>query len=113
VVAAEDGVCLVTGDLHRDPLRPRDPRAFALEAAGESMTDAGIQPGDELVIAPSLAPESGDIVLALFKAEQTCIVKRLRLIAGGERALLISESHAGETREIALDGSVKFYLVYS
>jgi hypothetical protein len=40
-------------------------------------------------------------------------VRRLRPIAGGKRALLISESHAGETREIVLDGSVKLYLVYS
>ena len=40
-------------------------------------------------------------------------MKRLRLIAGGKRAPLISESHAGETREIALDGSVKLYLIYT
>ncbi len=91
----------------------RDPNAFALEADGESMTDAGIQPGDLLVIAPNLAPESGDVVLALFKKEQVATVKRLRLLAGGKRALLISESRAHETREVELDGDVKLYLVYS
>jgi SOS-response transcriptional repressor LexA len=91
----------------------RDPNAFALEADGESMADAGIQPGDLLVIAPNLAPESGDIVLALFKKEQVATVKRLRLIAGGKRALLISESRSEETREVELDGAVKIYLVYS
>jgi hypothetical protein len=62
---------------------------------------------------PSLAPESGDSVLALFRPEQTRTVKRLRLIAGGKRALLISETRAGKAREIALDGSVKVCLVYS
>ncbi len=40
-------------------------------------------------------------------------VKRLRPIAGLKRAILISVSYAGETREIALDGSVRLYLAYS
>ncbi len=30
--------------------------AFALEAAGESMADAGIQPGDQLLMVPGVQP---------------------------------------------------------
>lgn len=61
------------------------------------MTDTVIQPGDQLLIAPSLLPAA-----SFFNPEQTCTVKRLRLMAGGEGALLISETHDGETRTAAV-----------
>ncbi len=50
---------------------------FFVRAQGDSMIDAGIFPGDILVVDRSLQAEHGDIVIAGFNAELT--VKKLQL----------------------------------
>lgn len=49
---------------------------FALRVRGDSMVDAGILPGDLLVIRPQSTAENGEIVVALLEDEAT--VKRLK-----------------------------------
>jgi repressor LexA len=53
---------------------------FALKVRGESMVDAGILPGDVVVVRKQSSADSGDIVVALVDDEAT--VKRLRRIDG-------------------------------
>lgn len=53
---------------------------FALTVRGESMTGAGIMPGDIAVVRHQPTADSGDIVVALVGDEAT--VKRLRFING-------------------------------
>lgn len=50
---------------------------FALRVRGESMTGAGILPGDVVVVRRQATAASGDVVVALVEGEAT--VKRLRL----------------------------------
>lgn len=55
---------------------------FFLRVAGESMTGAGIHPGDLLVVDRSLTPRHNDIVIAVLHGELT--VKRLwRAVSSG------------------------------
>jgi len=53
---------------------------FALRVQGESMRDAGILPGDVVVVRPQPSARSGEIVVALVGDEAT--VKRLQLRNG-------------------------------
>ena len=53
---------------------------FALRVRGESMKNAGILPGDKVVVRPQSSADSGDIVVALLGDEAT--VKRLSLQDG-------------------------------
>ncbi|WP_244832527.1 LexA family transcriptional regulator [Caballeronia sp. TF1N1] len=53
---------------------------FAVRIAGESMTGAGLFPGDIAVVDRSLTPFNGCVVLALIDGEFT--IKRYRLKAG-------------------------------
>ncbi len=54
---------------------------FALRVRGESMTGAGILPGDTVIVEREIQPASGRIVVALVEDEAT--VKRLHLGPGG------------------------------
>lgn len=66
-----------------------DPAAtFLVRVVGDSMVNAGIFDGDELIVDRSLEPRSGDVVIALVDSEIT--VKRLRL--GREGAVLQAEN---------------------
>jgi repressor LexA len=56
--------------------RPADD-LFGLRVRGESMTGAGILPGDMVVVRRQSTSDSGDIVVALIGGEAT--VKRLRI----------------------------------
>lgn len=49
---------------------------FALEVEGDSMIEAGILPGDQVIVRAQASAESGDIVVALVGDEAT--VKRFR-----------------------------------
>lgn len=57
------------------------PATFAVRVAGESMTGAGIFPGDIAVVDRSRAPVNGCIVLACLDGEFT--IKRYQVRAGG------------------------------
>ncbi len=60
----------------------RHPAAtFLVRVQGDSMTGAGIQHGDLLVVDRSLEPKSGTIVIAVVNGELT--VKRLKVDSGG------------------------------
>ncbi|HYR03637.1 MAG TPA: transcriptional repressor LexA, partial [Syntrophobacteria bacterium] len=71
-IAAEDleGYLPIQGHRSGDDL-------FGLRVRGESMTGAGILPGDIVVVRRQPAADSGDIVVALIGGEAT--VKRLRI----------------------------------
>lgn len=53
--------------------------SFIVRACGQSMEEAGIFDGDELIVDRSLSPVDGDVVLAVIDGEFT--VKHLRLDA--------------------------------
>lgn len=79
----------------------RHPAAtFIVRVEGESMTGAGIFPGDLLVVDRSVEPRDGHVVIAAVGGELT--VKRLKSRAG--RWTLVAE-HPGYP-PIALDGGV-------
>lgn len=50
---------------------------FIVRVVGDSMREAGISSGDELLVDRSLSPRDGDVVVAVLDGELT--VKRLRL----------------------------------
>ena len=78
----------------------RNPAAtFAVRLAGESMTGAGLFPGDIAVVDRSLAPTPGCIVLALLDGEFT--VKRYRPHDG--RIILQAENPAFPDIEITAE----------
>lgn len=67
----------------------RNPEStFFLRVAGESMTGAGIDDGDLLIVDRSLQPHSGDIVIAVIDGEFT--VKRFRY--NGTKCELLPEN---------------------
>ena len=53
-----------------------DPGCFALRVRGDSMLNAGILPGDKVVVRPQSTADDGQIVVARLEDEAT--VKRLR-----------------------------------
>lgn len=54
---------------------------FLVRVAGDSMENAGISHGDELIVDRSLTARDMSVVVAILDGEMT--VKRLRLIDGG------------------------------
>ena len=57
-----------------------DPGCFALRVRGDSMLNAGILPGDKVVVRPQSTADDGQIVVARLEDEAT--VKRLRRRSG-------------------------------
>ena len=68
----------------------RETEYFALRVRGESMLNAGILPGDLVVVHSQPTARHGEIVVALFEDEAT--VKRLSLQSG--RIWLLPENDA-------------------
>lgn len=68
----------------------KDSGSFLLEVQGDSMIDAGIQPGDLIIVKPQETAEDGDIVVALFEEDGEATVKRLERRKG--RVRLIPEN---------------------
>jgi repressor LexA len=66
--------------------------AFALRVRGDSMRDAGILPGDLVIVRPDPSPANGDIVVAYWEGEAT--VKRF--LRSGNRITLHPENPAFE-----------------
>ena len=65
----------ITGEILIDDKAARSGRCFALSVSGDSMTGAGINDGDLVIVRQQQVAESGDIVVALLDDEAT--VKRL------------------------------------
>jgi repressor LexA len=63
---------------------PDDDAYFALRVHGESMTGAGILPGDVVIVHRQGTARSGDVVVALLEDEATVKTLRLR----GQRVVL-------------------------
>jgi repressor LexA len=101
-IAAED----LEGYLPIQSNYPSD-ELFGLRVRGESMTGAGILPGDILVVRRQPTADSGDVVVALVGDEVT--VKRLKIV--NNRVELHPENPdfqpiIPESRELALLGKV-------
>ncbi len=75
---------------------------FYLRATGDSMTGAGIYPGDLLIVDKSLEAINKTVIIAVVDGEMT--VKRLRL--RGERAFLEAENEGYPPIEIT--GNMEF-----
>ena len=75
----------------------RPAATFFIRGQGESMRDAGIFDGDLLVVDRAIAPQAGDIVIAVLHGELT--VKRLRKSNGA----LILYAENPDFPDIALD----------
>ncbi len=91
----------------------RNPAAtFFVRVKGESMRDAGIRPGDILVVDRSLLPADRQIVVAMIDGEFT--VKRFRSRQG--RVTLEAENPSfppiqiGEDRELTIWGAVTYVI---
>ncbi len=80
---------------------------YFVRAQGESMVEAGISPGDILVVDKSLNPAHGDIVIAEFDGELT--VKKLEL-RPSVRLVPMSKKHTPievpETADLTIFGVV-------
>ena len=60
----------------------KDPTStFIVRVAGDSMQNAGISSGDEVIVDRSLTPRDGNVVIAVLDGELT--IKRLRLSGTG------------------------------
>lgn len=59
-------------------LLPHKETTFYVRVTGDSMRDAGVFPGDMLIVDRSLAPNYGNIIIALINGEMT--VKRLERV---------------------------------
>ena len=87
----------------------------SITAAGDSMTDAGISPGDTLFIEIDAEPREGDIVAALDEENETQI-KRLRGFRKNGQPILAYENEArypGKTVKkniVRIQGVVKHIL---
>lgn len=75
---------------------------FYMRAVGESMTGAGIHPGDVLVIDRSLKPKSGDVIVASLA--DGFVVKRLK--SKSNQAFLESENSNFEPIPLASFSSI-------
>ena len=58
---------------------------FLLKVSGDSMTDAGILPGDMVIVDKGLTPKSGDIIIAQVDGEWTMKYLKKR----GDKAILV------------------------
>lgn len=88
-------------DLNTHLIR-RPAATFLVRAVGESMTGAGIYPGDILIVDRSLTPIHGSIVIAVINSELT--VKRLCKLGALQR--LEAENPEYPAIEIAEDMEV-------
>jgi repressor LexA len=73
---------------------------FLLEAAGQSMTGAGIEDGDLLLVAPDPSPPDGTVVAAFIGGERVTVK---RLFREGENVRLRAEN--GEHQDIVVPAS--------
>jgi DNA polymerase V len=78
---------------------------FAVRISGESMTGAGLFPGDIAVVDRSLTPTSGSIVLALIDGQFT--IKRYVHVDGG--IALLAENPRFPNIEISAEMDLKVW----
>lgn len=78
---------------------------FLVRVSGESMRDAGIFPGDILVVDRSLEPVNGKVVIVALDGELT--VKRLKILESG--IMLMPENPAFQPIQISDDQTVNIW----
>ncbi|MBR5214329.1 MAG: translesion error-prone DNA polymerase V autoproteolytic subunit [Akkermansia sp.] len=78
---------------------------YYIRARGESMTGAGIDDGDILVVDRAVTAANGDIIIASLDGEFT--VKRLELI--GKSVRLLPENPAYSPIPITADSNAEFF----
>lgn len=78
---------------------------FFVRVAGTSMIDAGIHPGDILIVDRALDPVSGSIVIAVLDGE--FLVKRFR--KKGEQSFLVADNPAFKPIELTGDMTVEVW----
>lgn len=78
---------------------------FFVRVEGESMKDAGIRPGDLLVVDRSIRPTNGMIIVAIIDGEFT--VKRIKI--GTEGISLLPENSAYPSIEIGLESDFQVW----
>lgn len=66
------------------------PGDYALQIRGDSMTGAGILPGDTIFVRPNVPIEEGEIAVVLLPREETATLKRW--YRSGDDVVLISEN---------------------
>lgn len=93
----------VVGEVLVESSVTRSGRYFALEVQGVSMIDAGINPGDLLIVRQQPIAENGDIVVALIDNEAT--VKRL--VISGEDIMLKPENPSCDPIPIDSDADLR------
>lgn len=69
---------------------------FALRVAGESMRDAGILEGDQVIVRQRSVATDGDVVIATLEGETT--IKRLHI--SGTRMMLVAENSQYRSIEV-------------
>jgi DNA polymerase V len=75
---------------------------FFVKVAGDSMVDAGIHPGDILIVDRSLEPADKKVVIAVVDGELT--VKRIRMKKGRVRLVPENEKY----KPIEIENDMKF-----
>lgn len=83
--------------------------AFLLRVRGDSMSKAGINTGDIVIVAPQPVPDNGDIVVAFNPDEETATLKRFKKMS--EYVVLIPESYNPEytpiiAKQVMIQGKV-------
>lgn len=73
---------------------------FLLRVEGDSMTGAGYQPEDYVVVRPSRSAQEGDIVVAFLPNEETATLKRWQ--RDHDHVLLVAENPAYAPIRLAL-----------
>ena len=78
---------------------------FFVRAVGDSMTGAGIHPGDILIVDRALEPSNNAIVIAVLKGEMT--VKRMRKTR--DRLFLVPDNESYEPFEVTGETDVEVW----
>ncbi len=87
----------------------RPAATYFVRVEGDSMIDAGINPGDLLVVDRSLTPVDGDIIIASVDGEFT--VKRLRVEGNGELGIGNGKKRAVKKRYVLEPGNDKYPVI--
>ncbi len=93
----------ITGELVVDENIVKDGQCFALKVRGDSMTAAGINDGDTIIVRRQPLAQNGDIVVAMLEDEAT--VKRLSIDGGSVK--LVAENPQYTHIEVSPDDNFR------
>jgi len=93
----------ITGELVVDENIVKNGQCFALKVEGDSMTGAGINTGDTIIVRRQALAENGDIVVAMLEDEAT--VKRLCIDGGNVK--LVAENPEYPSIEVSPDDNLR------